>query len=147
LDFFRVVRLPAVVAVLGLLAKSGESNSKLGPPDGVLDPVLDGESIDASLNGESIGDASLERSVPVTASEMARKPPKFGFRPALFVQSTCIPWRFDGEVGEAALADRTPVSSSFVTVGEGASIVGAIGRMDSVVLVEAVRRCGPVAKP
>jgi hypothetical protein len=27
-------------------AKSGASNSKLGPADGVLDPVLDAESID-----------------------------------------------------------------------------------------------------
>ena len=78
MDFFRLVRaLPGVdIIVLELLA-SGESRSKLGPPDGVLEPVREGDCSGDSLTVEdsvSVGEATRALSCPVTASDIALRP-------------------------------------------------------------------------
>lgn len=57
---------------------SGESKSKLAPPEGVLDPVI----VEGDCKGDSfvmdgyrsVGDATLAFSWPVTASDMVLRP-------------------------------------------------------------------------
>ena len=98
--------------------KSGPSSSKLGPPDGVVDPVLgDGDCIGDSLtedgNGSS-GDATLAFSWPVMASDIVRRPNCRDFSAGFdeYNQSGA----FNGlDVGEEALSY---MSSSLVTVGD-----------------------------
>ena len=102
-----------VVVESGLFAKLGDSSSKLGPAEGVLER---GD----SFSEESVGDPSFVRSVRVTASEMARKPPKPARAAGLENQSAWMACLFDTARGEV------PLPSSFVTVGDGPSAVVAL---------------------
>lgn len=136
----------AVVEVLGLF-EVGESSSNEGPAEGVLEPVRAGEFIGESLRLSPA--PNLERSWPVTASEVARSPklnpppflePKLGFES----QSPCVPCLFPVDAGDIG-DDRGCCPSNFVTVGGRPSFTEWIGRcVESVVLVEAVLRCGPL---
>jgi hypothetical protein len=77
LDFFLVVALEFVELIVIELFASGESRSKLGPAEGVLEPVLDGDCIGESFIGDatgSVGEATRDFSCPVTASEIALRP-------------------------------------------------------------------------
>jgi hypothetical protein len=116
--------------VLGLFVASGDSRSKLGPPEGVVDPVRAGDSTIISLLDVSVvGVADLERS---RLSEMARMPDSGLFTTA--ESQSGVNWCFD-ELDERAGATEV---SSFVTVGDGASAAGGIFLIDSVVAVDAV---------
>ena len=78
LDFFRLARpLPGVDIIVFELLASGESRSRLGPPEGVLEPVRDGDWSGDSLTIEesvSVGEATRALSCPVTASDIALRP-------------------------------------------------------------------------
>lgn len=98
---------------LELLLNPGDSKSKLfAPPEGVLDPVRAGDAIGDSLIG-SAGETTRDFSLPVIASEIARKP-----RPRFLPDDEC-----EGNSQSDALPDRLRgevlvSSSSLVTVGD-----------------------------
>lgn len=76
-DFFRLARaLPGVVVMVVELLASGESSSKLGPAEGVLEPVLEGDCSGDSLmrDSVSVGEVTRDFSCPVTASDIALRP-------------------------------------------------------------------------
>ncbi len=78
-----LLRLVAGGAVLGLFAASGESSSKLGPPDGVLDPVREGEYMGESFREDFWrGETILARSMGLNASDADR--PETGSSAACF---------------------------------------------------------------
>jgi hypothetical protein len=120
-----------VVIVLALFA-SGESSSKLGPAEGVLDPVREGDCRGDSLTGEgvaSVGDATraFSFSWPVTASEIARRL-KFRLEMGFTGNNQSVPLEgrlLEGDLGEIVLSYGAP--SNFVTVGEGISFGGGSG--------------------
>ena len=125
-----------LIDVLALFA-SGESRSKLGPPDGVLDSVLvDGEGTGESFEGDGLGSEGPPArafSLPVTASEVARSPP-MRLEAGLTGRSQSDP---RGRAGDKVLSKE----SSLVTVGEIASFGGGRGRGGPVMeLSEGFRR-------
>ena len=76
-DFFLDARALEVEVIVVALFGSGESRSKLGPPEAVLEPVLEGDGIGDSFRGEEIGSNGAPArafSLPVTASDVTLRP-------------------------------------------------------------------------
>ena len=126
--------------MLGLFAVSGDSRSKLGPPDGVVEPVRAGESTESFFGESTGGVTTLDRSIE-RLSEMARIPlpaKEIGLLTTEASQSELNPECFGAGVADAGERAFATDVSSFVTVGDGLSFAGGIFLIDSVVAVEAV---------
>lgn len=124
------MRWGPVIVIVPEFFELGESKSKLGPPEGVLEPVLvEGDSSE-SLTGDgagSMGATALDFSWPVTASEMARRPKCRDDEADFTGNNQSFP--FD-DLGEVVFSYGRP--SSLVTAGdvkgEGKSFGGGAGR-------------------
>lgn len=112
----------------GLLVISGDSSSRLAPPEGVVEPVLVGEVIDGSLSLKSTDDA-LDRS-KLKLSEIARIPNPPDFDMGLLINDESQSESLAGVGGPLEESEPREVSN-LVTVGEGLSLTEVEIRGDS----------------
>lgn len=122
----------------------GESRSKLGPAEGVLELALDGDSTGESLTGDMTGSNGapiLDFSMPVTASEVT-------LNPVGLVEDLPPPGISHSE-SRALTGDAELGVSRRVTVGDMRSFDGGFGRAGGllIVLSEGVRRLPFTDKP
>src|SRR5688572_16448943 len=97
-----------------------------------------------SLTEESVGESALLRLF--AESDVARIPSPpliIGLLTTAANQSAWNPCLAEIVMGDTGDSRGVGLASSFVTVGEGLSFAGGVGRMDSVVFVDAVLLCGP----
>jgi hypothetical protein len=128
-DFFLAAfELPGVVS--GVVAPLGESRSKLGPADGVVEPVragdCKGESFEVGDGKGSVGDVTRDFSLPVTASDIARSP-NWRFAKGLTGNSQSEPLADRLSADFEASLFSMELLSNLVTIGDAVSR-GGVGR-------------------
>src|SRR5689334_11791079 len=116
---------------------SGDSNSRLAPAEGVVEPVLVGETTDGSASLMSTEDA-LDRS-KLRLSEMARIPNPPVFPMGLLIKDASQSESLAGVGGPLDESEPRDVSN-LVTVGDGFSLMDVESRGGSVAFVEVVLR-------